>query len=167
VWRPVSVVVTAVLAVFLVREAVERYAFGLWEFERRFRLAGEYVASRLPQNALVITAQESGSVRFYSGRSTLNWRGVPADGLDQALAWVRARGYRPYLLIETGEQPEFVQQFEGKTPLAGLGWPPLADINHMLRIYDPDGYPRYRQGIPTRTDRVWTTKKRNRFGFRF
>jgi hypothetical protein len=135
-WHPVGFAAVQVLTVVLVREGVKRHAFGLWEFERRFRLAGEYVASRLPENAIVITAQESGSIRFYSDRPTLVWRALPADGLDQALTFVRAHGYRPYLLIETGEQPEFVQQFEGKTSLGGLGLPPLADINHMLRIYD-------------------------------
>lgn len=155
------------VAAFLVREGTRRHAFGLWEFERRFRLAGEYVASRLPQNALVITAQESGSVRFYSGRPTLTWRAVPNGSFDQALAFVRAQGYRPFLLIETGEQPEFVEQFEGRTALGNLGWPPLADINHMLRIYDPDDYSKYRAGVPIRTERIWVTKKRNRLGFRF
>ena len=166
-WRSAGVVAVALLSVFLVRGAVERHAFGLWEFERRFRLAGEYVAARLPQNALIVTAQESGSVRFYSGRLTLTWRALPPDGLDRALAFVRAHGYRPYFLIETGEQAEFVQQFEGKSPLGNLGWPPGVDINHMLRIYDPDDYANYRAGVPIRTDRIWITKKRNWLGFRF
>jgi hypothetical protein len=166
-WQSVGFAAVAVLAVVLVREGVKRHAFGLWEFERRFRLAGEYVASRLPENAIVITAQESGSVRFYSDRSTLTWRALPADGLDQALTFVRAHGYRPYLLIETGEQSEFVQQFEGKTSLGGLGWPPLADINHMLRIYDPDDYARYRAGIAIRTERVWTTGRKKGIRYRF
>jgi len=167
VWRPLGVAGVAVLVVFLVRQAVNRHAFGLWEFERRFRIAGEYVARRLPQDALIITGQESGSVRFYSGRPTLVWRALPGDELDRALTFVRAKGYRPYLLIETGEQQEFVQQFEGKSALGGLGWPPVADINHMLRIYDPQDYERYRAGIPIQTDRIWMVKKRNWVGFRF
>ena len=166
-WQPAGVAVVALLSVFLVRVAVERHAFGLWEFERRFRLAGDYVAARLPANALIVTAQESGSVRFYSGRPTMTWRELPTDGLDRALTFVRAHGLRPYFLIETGEQAEFVQQFEGKSPLGGLGWPPAVDINHMLRIYDPDDYSKYRDGVPIRTDRVWTTKKRNWLGLRF
>ena len=166
-WRSAGLVAVVALAVFLVHAAIERHAFGIREFERRFRLAGEYVASKLPDNALIITAQESGSVRFYSGRSTLIWRALPPGALDEALTFVRARGYRPFFLIESGEQPEFVQQFEGKSALGGLGWPPLADINHMLRIYDPDDYARYRAGNAIRTDRIWITKRRNRLGFTF
>ncbi len=154
-WQVVGVAATAVLAIAMVRDTIDRGAFGLWRFERRFRLAGEYVASNLPPDAAVVTAHESGSVRFYSGRPTLTWRGLPPGGLDPALAFLRAHGYRPYLLLETWEQPEFVEQFSGKTPLANLGWPPIADINHEVRIYDPDDYARYRSGIPVRTVRVW------------
>ena len=166
-WRIASYAAAAVLAVVLIRGSIERYAFGLWEFERRFPLAGNYVASRLPANAIVITAQESGSVRFYSNRVTMAWREFPADALDTALAFARAHDYRPYLLIETGEQQEFVDRFQGRSPLGGLSWPPMVDINHMLRIYDPDDYGRYRSGERVTTERVWTGRERvlTRFGF--
>lgn len=153
--RALGFAVVGLLLIFLVRLAVDRGAFGLWSFEQRFRLAGDYVASHLPPDAAVVTGQESGSVRFYSGRLTLTWREVPPNALDRALDFLRAQGYRPYLLLETWERPDFVSRFEGKTPIGGLGWPPIADIIHEVRIYDPDDYARYRAGIPVRTSRVW------------
>ena len=159
-WRIVPYAAAAIVAVFLVRESVRRHAFGLWEFERRFELAGEYVAARLPQNALVIAAQETGSVRFYSNRVTIAWRELPPDSLDTVLAFVRAHESRPYLLIETGEQQEFVDRFQAKSPLGSLAWPAIVDINHMLRIYDPDDYARYRSGERVTTERIWTKKER-------
>jgi hypothetical protein len=79
---------------------IQRHAFGLWEFERRFQVAGEYVAARLPPNAIVLAAQESGSVRFYANRKTMSWRDLPADRLDTALTFARAHDLRPYFLIE-------------------------------------------------------------------
>jgi hypothetical protein len=166
-WRIASYAAAAVVALVLVRESIRRHAFGLWEFERRFELAGEYVASRLPQNAVVIAAQETGSVRFYSNRVTIAWRDLPADALDTALAFVRAHEYRPYLLIETGEQQEFVDRFQTKSPVGGLAWPPIVDINHMLRIYDPDDYFKYRAGMAVTTERIWTKKERVLARFRF
>ena len=83
------------------------------------------------------------------------------------MTFARANGYRPYLLIETGEQQEFVDQFAGKSPLGGLGWPPRVDINHMLnnstirRIFRAT----VRERITT--ERIWTKKERalSRFGF--
>jgi len=166
-WQVASYVVAAVVAVVLVRGSIQRHAFGLWEFERRFQLAGEYVASRLPQNAIVIAAQESGSVRFYSNRMTIAWRDLPADALDTALAFARAHDLRPYFLIENGEQQEFVERFQAKSPLGGLAWPAIVDINHMLRIYDPDDYVRYRAGERVTTERIWTKRERVLDRFKF
>jgi hypothetical protein len=153
--RAVGFAVAGLLLVFLVRVAIDRDALGLWKFERRFRLAGNYVAAHLPPDAAVVTAQESGSVRFYSGRLTLAWRELPAQELDRALAFLRAQGYRPYLLLETWEQADYVSRFGGQSPLGKLEWPPIADINHEARIYDFDDYARYRAGIPVRTNRLW------------
>jgi hypothetical protein len=159
-WRAVKSIAVMAVAVVLLREGIQRHVFGLWQFERRFQLAGEYVASRLPPNALIITGQESGSVRFYSNRKTMAWRALPSEGLDIAMTFARAHGYRPYLLIEAEEQQEFVDRFGGRSPFGGLGWPPLVDINHMLRIYDPEDFSRYRAGERIRTERVWTKNER-------
>ena len=153
--RALGAAVVGLWMIFMVKESIARGAFGLWNFERRFRLAGDYVASYLPLDAAVVTAQESGSVRFYAGRLTLTWRELPPGTLERALEFLRAKGYRPYLLLETWEQPDFVSRFKGETPLGSLGWPPIADINHEARIYDFDDYARYRAGIPVRTNRLW------------
>ncbi len=157
-WRVLEAVAVAAIGIVLFRGAVAGHAFGLRDFERRFRIAGEYVAAQLPQNAALVTAHESGSVRFYAGRLTLFWRELPPGGLDDALEFLRARGYRPYLLLEPWEQQDFVRQFGGRSPLGGLSWPPIVDINHEVRIFDPDNYRQYRAGVPIRTDRIWQKK---------
>jgi hypothetical protein len=155
----VQLAIVAAVALFTVHVTIDRGAFGLRDFERRFRLAGEYVAAHLPGNAAVITAQESGSVRFYSGRLTLFWRELPADSLDGALEFLKVQGYRPFLLLEPWEQADFVQRFGAGSRVGGLSWPPIADINHEVRIFDPDDYLRYRAGVPIRTDRVWQKRR--------
>jgi oligosaccharyl transferase STT3 subunit len=157
-WRVFEFAIVAALAVFMLRVTNERGTFGLRDFERRFRLAGDYVASHLPANAAVVTGQESGSVRFYAGRLTLFWRGLPADSLDRALDFLRAHGYKPYLLVETWEQPDFVGKFGDSSHVGALSWPAMVDINHDVRIYDPEDYGRYRAGVPLHTERVWTRR---------
>jgi dolichyl-phosphate-mannose-protein mannosyltransferase len=159
-WRVLMYAAVVAVAVVMLRDGIQRHVFGLWQFERRFQLAGDYVAARLPTNAIIITGQESGSVRFYADRDTMVWRALPPDALDTAITFARARGYRPYLLIETEEQQEFVDRFDARSPLGGLGWPPLVDINHMLRIYDPEDCSRYRAGERITTERVWTKRER-------
>jgi hypothetical protein len=158
-WRAFGLAAVAMLSIFFVREAIDRQAFELRDFERRFRTAGDYVAAHLPQNAVVVTAHESGSIRFYSRRLTVSWREFPPRELARVLDFLRAQGYRPYLLLEMWEQPEFVQRFEATSPLGGLGWPPMADIDHKVRIFDVDDYARYRSGIPVRTDRIWNLRR--------
>jgi Oligosaccharyl transferase STT3 subunit len=155
---PVRVVGGAAIVVILVcfhlSMAVAGSVFRLHDLERRFRDAGEYVAQHLPANAAVVTVWQSGSVRFYSGRLTMLWNSIDAGWLDRSLDFLRAEGYEPYLLFESNEEREFRQKFEGHSPLGGLDWPPVADINRQVRIYAPRDRERYMRGERIETERV-------------
>jgi hypothetical protein len=142
--------VVIALAVAFVREARVRSAFRLQFLEARFEKAGRYVGAQLPADALVVTGYESGSVRFYSGRKTLEWSTLDPAWLDRAVAFVRSRGYRPYLLLEGWEEPEFRRRF-AESALGALDWPPVAEIAGQVRIYRPEDRQRYLSGeaIPT------------------
>ena len=107
--------------------------------DRRFAVVGEFVRDQLPQNAILISMQHSGSVRYYSGRSTLRWDWMPAEWLERSLAFLRANGYRPFLLLEEWERPLFAQRFAAHTKLAALDWQPVATYSGEIRtdIFDP------------------------------
>jgi hypothetical protein len=149
----VSAAVVIALSLLFLREARERPTFALQQLEARFERAGTFVDQRLPQNALVITTSESGSVRFYAGRKTLLWDGLDPAWLDRALLFVRQKGYEPYLLFERREEPEFRQRFPG-SGLARLDWPPLAEVASQVRIYRPDDRERYLRGTLPPTEYV-------------
>lgn len=154
--RPVLVsVVMAVAACALgalfVRAAVDRHAFRLQSLESRFERAGDYVRTRLPANALVVTSWQSGSVRFYGERKTLVWSELPPAWLERALAFARERGYEPYLLFERWEEPNFRLRFVG-TPVAALDWPPAVEIGGQVRIYRPEDRERYVNGTAPPTE---------------
>jgi hypothetical protein len=149
----VSAIAALVLAVLFVREARARSTFRLQGLEARFARAGVFVADRLPQNALVITSWESGSVRFYGGRKTLVWDALDPAWLDRALEYLRSRGYEPYLLFERREEPDFRKQFAGSTT-ALLDWPPMAEVASQVRIYRLDDRARYLQGTGAPTEYV-------------
>ena len=135
--------------------AEHRAVFRLRDLERRFRDAGEYVARRLPANAVVFAVTESGSVRFYSGRQTLRWSVLDPAWLDRAMAFLEAEGYRPFFLFELDEEAEFRQTFGPASRWGSLAWPPMADIDREVRIYDPADYDRYLRGETIATDDVW------------
>ena len=144
--------VTAALAAVFVVQARDHYVFRLRQIESRFERGGVYVASALPSNAFVITSWQSGSVRFYSGRKTLSWEGLPPDAgaLDQAVAFVGTEGYEPYLLLERWEEPLFRRRFGGNG-LGALDWPPIVEVGSEIRIYRPGDRAPYLAGgsVPT------------------
>ncbi len=146
-----SSVLLVALCFFFIREARARSVFDLQRLESRYERAGEYVARRLPENALVITSWESGSVRFYSNRKTLVWDALDPAWLDRAIAFSRARGLEPYLLFERWEEPLFRQRFAGSR-VAALDWPPAAEIAGQVRIYRPEDRDRYLKGESTPTE---------------
>ena len=143
----------AVVAVLYVQFAARHGAFGLRDFEWRFRAAGEYVASRLPANAAFLTGHQTGSIRFYAARSTAGWGFIDPGGLDQAIEFLRRHGRKPYLLFEAWEVPDFRSRFHNDR-LGDLEWPPMAEINRNVRIYDPEDYEKHRSGAFIATDRV-------------
>ena len=158
-WRPLAfALMCGVLAASYLGRAAQLNAFRLQDYEHRFRAAGEYVA-RLPGNAAIITVHQSGSIRFYSGRTTALWEEIRPGTLEQTVAYLRQIGRKPYFLLEGWEESAFRSRF-ASDPLGSLAWPPMADIDRVVRIYDPDDQPRYMRGEFVPTDRV-TTRSRN------
>jgi hypothetical protein len=152
--RAATAVLAAVALVWTVAlglESRDRGVFELHRLESRYAKAGEFVARRLPLNALVVTSWESGSVRFYSGRRTLVWDGLDPKWLDRSLAFASGRGLEPYLLLERWEEPLFRERF-GESALAALDWPPMAEIAGQVRIYKPSDRERYVRGLDVLTE---------------
>jgi Dolichyl-phosphate-mannose-protein mannosyltransferase len=149
-------VLMVALVAFSIRTATARDVFRIRELEWRFRSAGERVAA-LPSNAALVTLHHSGSVRFYAGRSTLGWADIEKGRLDDAIAFLRRHGRKPYLMFEAWEEPQFRERFSGER-LGALDWPPFAEIDGV-RLYDPDDYDRHRQGERIVTERVATSKR--------
>jgi hypothetical protein len=113
-----SLYTASALGVFRVREG-----------ERKYPQVGLFVRDRLPKSAFVLAAQHSGSVTYYSHRPTLRWDLLDHASLDRALGSMRAAGYHPFLVVDTGEDEAFRQRFretgqhsvDALTPLATIG----------------------------------------------
>jgi hypothetical protein len=146
---------TTALVAFSIRTAVPRDVFRIRDLEWRFRSAGERVAA-LPANAALITLHHSGSVRFYAGRSTFGWADIEKGHLDDAIAFLRRHGRKPYLMFEGWEEPQFKERFSGER-LGALDWPPFAEVDGV-KLYDPDDYDRHLRGERIATERVVTRR---------
>jgi 4-amino-4-deoxy-L-arabinose transferase-like glycosyltransferase len=134
----VMLLVVAVAGALNMRVAAREQAFHLRDFDARYRLAGEYLASALPPNAVIVTVQESGSLHHYTGRSVLRWDAAGLD-LDASLATLRD-GRRPaVLVVEDWEAGALRTRFPASAA-ARLDWHPRATIpgTTTVRVFDPD-----------------------------
>jgi hypothetical protein len=118
------------------------YAAASWAFdtdgEYKYAIAGRYVAEHLPERAVLLAFQHSGSARYYSGRITIRWDLLPADKLEWLLAEVERLGYVPYVLIEDWEEPAMRERFAGRPALRLLDRKPLAELplgSVRVRVY--------------------------------
>jgi len=150
-------VIASGLTIIFLRTAVDRDVFRLRGFEWRYRSTGEYV-THLPSDAAFVTGHQTGSLRFYSGRSAVGWGDIDPGRLAEALAFLRRHGRHPYLLFESWEEPDFKKRFAGD-PLGQLDWPPIIEIDGNVRIYDPEDADRHRRGETVRTEQVVTTAR--------
>lgn len=134
----ILVVTICALVVSYVTFARSHEAFALRDFERRYITAGTYVGRALPENAVVITIQESGAVRHYGHRPAALWDALAPDALDETVALLQRAGRAPYFLLEDWEEQGFRERFAGER-FGALDWPPSAEIRERVtvRLYDP------------------------------
>jgi hypothetical protein len=132
-------VIIGVLAWHGVNFARDHSAFASKEGERKYVAVGNYIAQRLPDRAVIICMQFSGSIRYYSGRPTIRYDSIPEAGLDSLVAELQHIGYEPYILVEGSEKDKFVERFKERGRFAALDWPPAARFRRSaeVELYDP------------------------------
>jgi hypothetical protein len=120
---------------FAIGEGIGRLA----AVERRYVAVARFIEASTRRNAVFLSLQHAGSVRHYGGRLTLRFDLVPAD-LDAALSSLVRAGWRPFILLEDWEEPQFKRQFGASSEAGRLGWRPYArlDAPGGVNIYDPE-----------------------------
>jgi hypothetical protein len=132
----------AIVAVFVlalrVNDVRERALLTLWRGGIVYASAAEFIRTQLPDNAVILTVQHSGSVRHYANRLTLRWDQMAPEWYSRALAILVERGYRPFLLVSFFEEASLRQHFSLPAADDGPGTivASMADP-HGLRLYDP------------------------------
>jgi hypothetical protein len=141
---PAAALVFAAMMVYGVQTGRDNGIFRQAAFEQRHVRAAAEVSSRTPENAVVLSVQHSGSVRYYAGRITMRYDWLPSDRLDAAVHELARQGHPAYLVVDDWEQKEFQSRFAGGNRLGRLGWPPVARVasNPEVRIFElRDGGP--------------------------
>jgi hypothetical protein len=135
--------------------ASDRDVFRLSQIERRYALTADWLRARTPATAVIVCAQQSGSVALNASRSVLRWDLAPSNSLDQIVAAIEATGRSAWILVESWEQSRFAAQ-HGRTQLGALDWPPAAEVKAAVpvRVHRTADRAAFRAGATDATEYV-------------
>lgn len=132
-------------------DAAQRGVLVVGSGERKYADVGRYARRTLPANAVVITMQHSGTVRYYARRLTMRYDYLPEDWLDRAVDHLVRAGYEPYLLLDDWEVPIFREKFARQKAVEFAQEPPWRPCTHatfIFRMRVNDAGSRWSERIP-------------------
>lgn len=131
------------ILLFHVSRAREAHVLTLWRDEQRYVHVARYVADHLPDNAVVLSMQHSGSLRYYAGVQTIRYDWLPAGTLQPAIDALRARGQHTFIVLDTFELPAFERRFADDDRLKATLGRPLALLlgTNPVNVYDAEDLP--------------------------
>jgi hypothetical protein len=137
-WRRVAAAaVVAALGVEGVLQAAKRDAFDAARGEAKYVEVARVVESLTDPDAVMISADHSGSLRYYAGRLTLRWDTGDPAWLDRTVSWLAGHGHHPYFVLEPREVEALRALAGAGNASARLDWPPLVRFrNGGVAIYD-------------------------------
>jgi len=90
---------------------------------------GQLVRRHTVENSVVLVWERSGTIRYYSGRTTLRYDYLDGNWLDRAVVWLRDRGVHVYAVLDPNHVEQCRRRFAGQAALAAL--------DHPIFLYEP------------------------------
>jgi hypothetical protein len=112
-----------------------------------------YVNANLPPTAVLLAGEQSGSMRYYTGRSILRWEAASVAALSEVMPKLQ-RSQRPvFIVLDAWEEPLFRAKLGAAVP---LDWPPMliagrSQRTHVWQLTDRD---KFLRGEPVDTIRL-------------
>ena len=85
--------------------------------------AAAMATAHTERDALMLSMQHSGSVRYYGARMSLRYDWLDPAWLDRSVAWLAARGHPVYALLDGWEIDAVRRRFAGQAKAGGLDAP--------------------------------------------
>lgn len=105
----IGLALTAIMLASWIRWLDHEQMFALVRSEERFEQAGELVARVTPADAVILASLHSGSLRYYTGRQTLDWGKIPEGQFDATVEALEQRGFPVFLMFDgQAEQAQLV-----------------------------------------------------------
>ncbi len=155
-WRP-PIFLALVLAVIAYSLVVARSldTFKLAGQLQRIGQVAEYVNRTVPEGAVILSGEQSGSMRYYTRRSILRWEAATPETLTSAVALLEQAGRPVYVVLDAWENAPFQQKFAAVRFVA-LDWPPKleAGSSHRTRLWQLSDRARFLAGEDLSTIRL-------------
>ena len=127
--------------------------FKLADQLRRVSTVAGYLQSNVPPSAVLLSGEQSGSMRYYTGRSILRWEAASTDALATVLPTLENSNRPLFIVLDAWEEGSFRSKLSAVVP---LDWPPMleAGTTHRTRVWRLDDRARYLRGEPVDTVRL-------------
>ena len=129
--------------------------FKLGDQLRRVEQVAEFVVRNVPKNAVVLSGEQSGAMRYYTGRPILRWEAATPDTLTSAVALLEQSGRPVYIVLDAWENEPFLMKFSSP-PEVQLDWPAVveAGTTHRTRLWRLSDRALFREGRHVTTVRI-------------
>jgi Dolichyl-phosphate-mannose-protein mannosyltransferase len=113
---------------------VGRSAFHVRADEARYVAAGR-IGAGLPDNAVILSNQHSGSLRYYAGRITMRFEWLDPDMYVPALEYFERLSRPVYVVLDDWEREIFRSRYGAVSDLSWLDGPPLLLAGQRVYFY--------------------------------
>lgn len=130
-------------------------AFNLANQLRRVAVVADYINADVPPSAVILSGEQSGSMRYYTARPILRWEAATPEALAAALATLERSNRPVYIVLDAWEHAPFRAKFSA-LPAAALDWPPLLDAgtSHRTQLWSLGDRERFQRGERLNTLRL-------------
>jgi len=145
--RPVLAVLIVLLGVWTFLPVLRDNVLGGRQAAALEAPLGQLVRKHTVENSVVLVWERSGTIRYYSGRTTLRYDFLDREWLDRAVAWLRERGVHVYAVLDPNHLEQCRRRFAGQATLAALDRPVFLYEPARTSLYDLTTPPRPEQSL--------------------
>ena len=155
-WRaPILVALVLVISAHALFVARAYDTFKLADQQRRVAQVAEFVRSQTPEGAVILSGEQSGSMRYYTSRTILRWEAATPETLSRAVDMLEGSGRLVYVVLDAWENEPFLAKFK-TVPKVALNWPAMleAGTSHRTRLWRVGDRHRFLAGENLQTIRL-------------
>ena len=115
----------------------------------RVERVADYINTNVPAEAVIVSGEQSGSMRYYTGRPILRWEVSTSETLESAVTKLEQSGRPVFIVLDAWEDEPFRKKLAAYPPGA-LDWPPMLEAgrSHRTKLWKLGDRERFLRGEP-------------------